>query len=312
MADAAPTEAAPAVIPTTAPPATPPSGEAAKPPETPPAPPDSRMLELEAQTKRLAQERMKFAAERRRENEERAKANAEIAKAKAEAEAYRKEREDRFRNPAKYLKADYGEDWYDKLSKVQLDGVPPAGLIASEVDEKFGALKKELEDYKAQVAKERETERAQTAQREKEAYEAQAISYIRGAAEKFPLVHAFGLTDNITAVIQAHFDSTTRENEAGELVPGEVLTFEEAAKRMEAHLTEKLAAAEKLRAPKAPPPQSAGNGKPPEAPRRTLSTQLTGSSPPTPPVRVETEAERRRRALAAGEAAAAASIRGRG
>lgn len=291
------------------PPPTPPNGAPPE-PQTPAPPEDKRIVELEGQMKRLTQERMTFAAERRAWKQEMQKREGEMSSKLSEYEAWQKQREDRNRNPAKYLKAEYGEDWYDKLSKVQLDGTPPAALIASELDERVGkevaAIRKEFADYKAEVERKEQERAAAENNSRQESYLAQAVAYLKGAEDKYPFVHAFGQVENIPSVILAHERDTRSVDENGETLPGEVLTFEAASQKMEQHLKQKYEAAAQRITPKAATqtqPQS--NTRTPDVPRRTLSTRLTGQTQPSIP-RPETEAERRKRAIAAGEAVEAA------
>lgn len=256
-----------------------------------------RLAALEAQTKRAAWEGMQRAKDLKRQREELAKERSATTTERAELEAWKKEREDRKRNPAKYLAAEYGPDWYDKLSQVRLTGAAPADLVASEVDDRVAQLRKEMDERDAKWAKRFEEQEAKQAAQMKAEHEATAGDYLKANAEKFPLIHAFEVQGNINAVIEAHFVNTAKRGADGELEPGELLSAEQAAQMMESHLQARVDGIEKAKQAKAkavPPTQAAV----PAAQRRTLSTDMTGTSEGegAPP---KDDGERMRRALAA-------------
>lgn len=269
----------------------------------PKAPEADRLAELEKQTKRAAWEGMERAKKLKREKEEVEKSRAAHGKDLEEIAAYKREREDRRRNPAKYLAAEYGADWYDKLSKVRLDGAPTPDLIASEVDDKFAAAEKGWEEKFKALEKRYEERETQSAAREKQAYEARAVDYVKANAEKFPLIHAFEVADNITGVIEYHFHETAKQDEDGNWTPGEVWTPEQAAAEMEKALTAKVEAADKARAAvKAKTQAQNPTTHRSETPqRRSLSTDLGGTSRQDRPPPM-TEADRMKRAMAAIDA----------
>lgn len=293
---AAPSPAAPAVA--SAPPTPPPGADA-----QPPAPKAQDAAALEEAARKAAEARMAEAAERRKWKEALRAKEAELADKEKRFREWEARQQDKLKNPAKYLQEEFGQDYYEKLSQLQLTGVPPADLLARTVDEKVEAVRKEFEEYKAEV-KRREEERALAdARRERDTYMQKAVAYVQGAEDKYPLTHAFGLVENIPLFIQQHLESTTTEDpETGEAVPGELLTFQEAAERMESHLRQKYEAATKRITPTAPTQTPA---RAPEAPRQTLSTRIAAQTQPSAPPKVESEAERRRRAIAAGEAVVA-------
>lgn len=255
--------------------------------------------------RRASSERMKLAHEAKRQREETAKREETLLAREAKLKEWESEYADRRRNPAKYLTADYGPDWYDKLSSVKLSGSPTPDLIASEVDGQVGLLKKELADVRAEFKKTLADRDAADAQRSREADAREAISYVKGNAEKYPLIHDFDVAENINAVIEAHFNSTcSRDDVTGETVPGEMWTAEQAATAMEKHLAEKY---DRATLRKKPPPPTVVVASPlrvstPQ--RRTLSTDMSAASPSwTPP---KDDRERQARAEAAWNAARAA------
>ena len=152
---------------------------------TPPAPAEDtlkpRFDALEKQAKRHAQEQRKLAQEREA-----------FAKERQEHEAWKLRQADKNRNPAKYIAAEYGEDWYDKLTELRVNGTPPAVLIASELEAQEqrmrGELKTETEKLRDELRKRDEQENV----RAKEEYEAQAVNHAKGNPDKYPLLHLFG------------------------------------------------------------------------------------------------------------------------
>lgn len=247
---------------------------------------------------------MRLAHEARKAREESAKREEALAAREAKLKDWEAQQADQKRNPAKYLQAAYGENWYDKLSQVKLSGSPPAELIASELDDRSKSWESKLSELDAKWAKKWEERDAQDAQRSREAEAHAALSYITSNAEKYPLVHAFEVAGNINGVIEAHFNATcSRDEVTGETVPGEMWTPEQAADQMEKHLSEryqKVALAKKPTAPTAavvPPRVSTPQ-------RRTLSTDMSAASPSwTPP---KDDRERQQRAEAAWKAVQAA------
>ena len=277
----------------------PPPPEPEKAPEADKPDEAARLSALETQTKRAASERMKLAHEARKFREESAKEKEALAKEREELAAYKKEREDRRRNPEKYLAAEYGPDWYDKLSKVKLNGAPTPDLIASEVDDRVAAVRRELEEFKAETVRREENREKQAAAAERQAYEVQAIAYMKANEAKFPLVHTFGVQGNINAVIAAHFEETLSRGPDGEVIPGEVWSPEEAASFMEKALLERYEKAKAISAPK-PAPKVVQADTRNNSPRRTLSTDMTATSTrDVPPA--QDERERIRRAIAAAD-----------
>lgn len=297
-----------ATPPNGAPPAgtAPPSGSPPPPAGAPPPPPsdvDKRMADLVAQEKRLTADRMKSAEERKAERAAMAKEKGELLKLLDEAEAYKKERADRKLNPKKYYERDFGENWREEVAKLAIEDGPTSGMVASEIETLKSDFKRQLDEQRTAFEKQLAERDNATKQEQRGSYLRGAQAFMRASAEKYPLVHAYQQQDNIAAVIDHHERQTATEDEAGNPVPGELLTFEEAAKRMEEHLKGVHENALKLTAPKPPPTAgTAASSRTPPSPRQTLTTQLTGTSGTPPATKAETESERRRRAIAAGEA----------
>lgn len=248
---------------------------------------------------------MKLAHEAKRQREETAKREETLLAREAKLKEWEAEHADRRRNPAKYLAADYGPDWYDKLSSVKLNGSPPVELIASELDDRSKSWEAKLSELDSKWAKKWEERDAADSQRARDAEAREALSYVKGNAEKYPLIHAFEVADNINAVIEAHFNSTcSRDDVTGETVPGEMWTAEQAATAMEKHLSEKFDKVALAKKPLPPPVVVASPLRVTPPQRRTLSTDMSAASPSwTPP---KDDRERQARAEAAWNAHKAA------
>jgi hypothetical protein len=311
-----PNAAAPAPTQSTAnAPAPKPAGATPTGPQTPPEPlenkaaaPDPRLAELEKQTK-LHARRAHELSTRQKEIETK---TANLAKEQAEYEQWKKAREDRRRNPSKYLTQDFGDDWYEKLTKYKLEGAPTGDLIASELDDREEKLRKLVEEKTAEPRKELEQLRAQLAQRQQQEFEASVVAKVKAQADKFPLVDAFAEHGSVLQEIRNHFKATTKQGPDGNWLPGEVLTPEDAAAKVEARIAdiaskfEKYFEAKKAKAgPAATPNQSntVVSSQRNETPqRRALSTTVTASSTSTRPT-PRSDREREKAAIAAMEAA---------
>ncbi len=257
-----------------------------------------RFEELAKQTKRAAEVAKKAAEERKAATQER----AAFGKEKAEFEEWKAMRADRKRNPAKYLQSDFGENWYDTLTKYKLEGAPTPDLIASEMDERFSGLRKELDERETKLLKRQDDMRAEELARSKAEYEASAVEHVKQNADKFPLIGLFGEYGSVPNEIEAHFRRTTKQNADGSWEPGEVLTAQQAAEVVEKRIEEigkkfEEAKAKKQAAkPDGTPAAPTKRNEPPQ--RRTLSTEVTASTGGewTPP---RDDNERMRRSFAA-------------
>jgi hypothetical protein len=277
----------------------------APPPEAPKAPEapkeDGRFKELETQTKRFAQQQRKFAEEKAAV----AKKEAELATKSKEYEDWQAYQADKKRNPGKYLEREYGENWYDTLTKVKVEGSPTGDLIASEMDERLSAFDKKLKERELAVEKRFEELQTKEQERERQAFHSEVLSHVEKSFEKFPSVEAFwddpSVRKSITFEIDKHFHENQRAILDGEM---QLLTAEEAAsivdKRLDA-IGEKFVAARSKKQPPATQAQAEQQPKRSEPPqRRSLSTDMTATSG-TEWVPPKDDKERLERARAAWE-----------
>lgn len=264
---------------------------------------EERLAEIDKATRRAAYEGMKRAQEAKKHREQLETERQSLAKEKEELASWKQEQADRKRNPLKYLNRDFGDNWFDTINRLKLEGGgTTVDLVASEVDDRVKSIRKELEDYKA-TSEQKEKERAtQQAQQWRENFDAGAVRYLDEQKAKYPLIHAVKTQSRLPSLIEDHFNQTARLDEDGNQVPGEVLTYEQAAQRMENELDGVWQAMQKAKVPVAPEKEKPVT---PDRPRRSLTTDLTATQTgtPTPP---RNERERFQRALAKFEEVAQA------
>lgn len=241
---------------------------------------DARAKEIDKRHARTAKEARELAEQRKALDTDR-----------KEFEDWKKLREDRRRNPDKYLKADFGEDYYDKLTKLKVDGAPPADLIASEMDERMAKLQAQLDEKSKALDERLNQAQAQEARRAKEQYLASAKEHVKSNADKYKLIHRFEEFDSVAGEIERHFRATCKKDMDGNWLPGETLTAEQAADAIEKRIKD---IAEKFRGYF-------------EEEQKTKAPQPVATKRPEPTQRREqedapiTDADRWRRAMAVGE-----------
>lgn len=210
-----------------------------------------------------------------------------------EVAEYKRIQADKRRNPDKYLKADYGDDYYDKLTRLKTDGVVPADLIASEMDERVASLQKKHEELAQSLEKKLADAQTQENERAKAQYLNQATEYAKANAEKYKAIAHFKEFGSVAAEIQNHFRATCKQDDEGNWLPGETLTPEKAADTVEkriAGLAEQFRSYFAAETPKATTT--------PEAPKRQEPTRRREEEVPDRPL---TDRERLLRAYAVGD-----------
>jgi hypothetical protein len=175
-------------------------------------------------------------------------------------------------------------------------------MVLSEVEERVGGVQKKLLDeiqaLKSELAEKDNRTALESSARARAEYEEGAVKYVESNKDKYPLVNTLGLSGRIKAVINDHFLKTCSKDEVGNIIPGEVLTAEQAADLMEKELT---GLAEKASQLKQPTTAAAQDKRTDLAPRRTLSTELSGTSKSDRPPPKD-DRERMERAFAAFDA----------
>jgi len=223
------------------------------------------------------------------------------------------------RNPVEFLSSIYGKDWYDVVVEAKVNGVPPAALIAGELDKLKADFDSKLSERDAAAKAQAEAAAKSSVEAERRALSMDARDWYGANADAYPLFRRLGDANSIGATlaqrIEAEFHRSTKRDASGAVVQnGRVLTAQQAADLLEADmisLAEEAAShakyADKLRAKLQPqkPPGTVSAVKPAAAQtapaaaqqRRTLSNEMTGSTPSDKPAM--TAQERRAKAVAA-------------
>lgn len=207
-----------------------------------------------------------------------------------EAKAYRAAKEQSKKDPNTLLRSIYGDNWKTTLTEFILNGekLTPE-LVSAQVDERVAQME-------AKMQAERESAAAEQQKQTLAKFHSDVSEYINTNAEAYELTHLYGAEKQVSATIQAHYAET-----------GKMLSFKEAADKVENILEERALASKKLKlkmAPPPPPPEPEKTAEKKVAPaisrapaRPTISNAMSGSStaPLAPP---KTEHEAMERALA--------------
>jgi hypothetical protein len=218
---------------------------------------------------------------------------AEIQRKAAEVEAFEKSKLTAKQNPLEVLK-NLGLS-YDELTQFVINGEKATPELA------VRAVKDELEAFKAEQAEaRRRAEEAEKVRLEQERsavldrFRQEVAQYVTDNREKYELLNLYGQEGLVSEVIQQHFEQTQR-----------IMSNEEAADRAEKYLEElvqKAQATKKFGSKAVPQPQGEVAPANVSAQPRTLTNEMSASTPSlvnSP----QTEAERFKRALAALEKA---------
>lgn len=233
-------------------------------------------------------------------------------------------------NPAGYLHGVYGEKWADQLREVMINGVPPADMMASEVQRLRDEFEQKLADKDTDRQKAESEASKRNVEQARRALHFEAADFYKANEKDYPIFKRLGDERAVAATLAQRIESEyhrseKRDPETNEVVlSGKVLTAKEAADLLEADLlalAEDAVSHEKYR-PKfqeklQPAKQAAtvatsasntggvkqqvdGKQQSSSQQRRTLTNNLTASTPGRTPAL--TDAERRERALAARNA----------
>ena len=291
-------------------------------PAQPPASGDQSSTDLKAKYAQLEETHQKKVREQiveRRKWDSEKKGFGEKLKA---ADEYEKMKRMAKANPQAFLKHWYGDDAPNALMAVQANGGQPTPeMLQYELErvreETRAEFQKELE---ARDAKAKEAQSAATQQREQQARQQlrrEAAAFWKDSGKDYPALEHYGdanaIADIIADRIESEWRKSIQRDDAGNVVSaGNVLTAKEVADKVEAEIlshAEKVFAAEKYKqkwqtqtaTPQPVKPQQSLSGVAQQSgkqqPRRTLTNDLTGSTPGRQPA--TTEEERQARAKAA-------------
>lgn len=276
------------------PPAAPPVAPVAKPVAAAPvpAPPPAKPVVTDDAFAALAAKEKAFAASAQKLSTDK----AAFAAQQAEYTSWKAARESRLRDPDAFLRQDFGEGWYDKLTEYKLNGgkVTPE-LVSAQVDERFAALTKQQDDERAKAL---DAEKARTAAEQQQAwqkFQEDTKGFVESKPDDYELINLHGAHASVVAVIEKTYADT-----------GRVLDAKEAADQVEKYLEEQIQKSletKKWKSKAQLPPAAPGAEKRPESAQpRTLTNAHAAITTPPPPSGPLTEAERMARAIAAGEA----------
>jgi hypothetical protein len=208
-------------------------------------------------------------------------------------------------NPPAFLKSIYGEQWHEVINEAKLNGVPPGQLIAEEMqklreemDAKYRARDEEALSKQA-AAKEQAVDEA------RKSIFAESAEWYRAKADEFPILKKLGDAPAVARTISQRIEAEFHRQ-------GKVLTTGEAAELIEAEVLDWAAEAGKHEKYKAklqpaipsatvnPSKQQQVLSQKPAAARRSVTNDITGSTPAAKPP--ASDAERRARAIAASKA----------
>jgi hypothetical protein len=294
------------------------------PPATaPPAAPEAgaELAKLEQARRAIEIKERQHVVERRKFAEERETQKKTLGEKLSRLDALEKREREAQINPEGYLKGVYGEKWFDRIMEAKTNGgVPSAEVLAHEIAKAKEEIRKELTDRD-----EKSKRSSVEAQRQAEAAARQQLhaemgDFLKANGKEYPVFKRLGADEHVARLladrIESEYNRTSRRDEtSGKLLaPGKILTTKEAADLLESDilgLAEEAAAhekyqsklREKLQPPKPPPPAPGGS---PQQ-RRTLSNDLTGSTP-SGSAPAATDAEKREKALAARAAHIAARV----
>lgn len=233
-------------------------------------------------------------------------------------------------NPAAVAKKLWGDQWYEKLTAINVNGgAPTADSIALEMETREQALRKEFDerDQKRVQAQQQAEQRALDARVRN--FKGELLEAVKAKGAEFPLTAQQFKTPEQHAeavfnfIVNEHARTTQKDPETGEVLrQGRAMSFDEAAAALEEQLygiAERAAAdpkyVEKLRAKLTPPKtpgtvpsvvksspvlQQGQSSQSSQQARRTLGNDLTGSTPPAPST-YRSEEQRTADALAAYE-----------
>ncbi len=214
---------------------------------------------------------------------------AEAFKAeKAEFEEWKSARARSKTHPGDFLKKEYGDDWYDKLTEFKLSGgkVTPE-LLAEEVNAKFADLEKRQEEKSRKQLEEQKANALKEEERLLANFQNEVSEFVKAAPE-YELINGLDAQHLVAARIKTEHDKT-----------GKLLSYKEAADLVEQDLENRTAKTKKFQRPQVENQSTAKRNDPTQ--RRTLSNDMSGTSASASPPPMN-DAERKKRALAAMDA----------
>lgn len=294
-------EVAPAAVVTPTPSAHPnaPTAVAATPPAAPPEDLGAKYKALETAHEKKTREHI---IERRKWEA----ANKSSLEMKSKLDALEKREAQARMNPPAFLKSIYGEQWHEVINEAKLNGVPPGQLIAEEMQKLRDEMDAKYRARDEEALKAQETAKERAVEDARKSIFAESAEWYRAKADEFPILKKLGDAPAVARTISQRIESEFHRQ-------GKILTTSEAAELIEAEVLDWAAEAgrhEKYKA-KLQPATSSSTVVPskqqqgtlsqkPAAARRSVTNDITGSTPAAKPP--ASDAERRARAIAASKA----------
>jgi hypothetical protein len=176
---------------------------------SPPAAPNWQELHSKAEQRAAALEAKVQQAERDR-----------LDRLKADKAREREQEEQRKKPLHQRLQAEYGDEWYDVVTKAKAGTVAPAAVSAA-LDEREQGIKAYVEEQLKPLKEDNERLRRESAERTKQDFAAKAESFVKENAAKFDLVNRYKQAGNLGGFIEGHYNLTgelwTPEQGAAEL-----------------------------------------------------------------------------------------------
>ncbi len=262
--------------------------------------------DIEKKERQHVIERRKFSAEREQEKKT-------WGEKLSEYEQFKKVKSQARLNPEAFFKEAIGDDWYDVAVGTKINaGAPTAGSVADEIRKVEEKLEAKFAAKEAERAKVEAKQREQNVASAKRQLANEALDFWKANAKEYPAFR--GSDEQIAQMLSArieqeYYNTERRDPDTNELLmSGRVLTMKEMADKVESEIiahAEIVAGAEKyreklrLKLTPAAPTGSIGGPKLQRTEnhqRRTLSNDLTGSTPGRQPA--VTQEEKRQRAIA--------------
>lgn len=165
---------------------------------------------------------------------------------KAEVDAFKKDKDavTRFaalkeqakRDPASLAKEAWGDNWYEVLTKYQLEGVPPADMIASAIDDRMSKFEQAQKDREAEATRQAEAAQAAEVSEAQKAFVTDIVTHVEANKDdKSAMIHLLGLQNLIhDSIVEMHQKT------------GKLLSIEEATDVVEKWLVDSIGKAAKV------------------------------------------------------------------
>lgn len=262
---------------------------------------EEREAQLKAREEALNKKERVWRDEAKKASDEKKGLGAKL-KEYEELKKYKHEREERDElrrlNPEYGLREDFGDNYREKLTKLFVDGVPPADLIAAEFKRMRAEFKAELDAERAKTREQTTASEAQDVENTRAMVASDATAFYEANAKDYPVFERIGDAKRVGAILGQRIEQEY-------MAKGRLITPKEAAEGLEAdmfglvetavaHDKYKSRLQDKLKSANVSPSSGSPQGAPQQSSqRRTLSNDLTASTSGRAPPRSDAEREQR-------------------